>query len=96
MLVFFGLFRSIYQATCRSCKPNHVEHLKTTLRYITSALVLHNHVSYNIRQIDTIFHEWEQHLNKYTGQQHCHFRSFLEFESKHSALVSRMFAAMLD
>ena len=54
-----------------------------------------NHVSNNIRRIDTTFHEWEQHLNKYAGQQHCHFRSFLEYEFKHSALVSRMFAAML-
>ena len=93
---FFGLFRSLYQATGRSCEPNHVEHLKTTLRDITSAIrtsqmlirSLHgkqvyitkttdslatklNHVSNNIRRIDTTFyfHEWEQHLDKYAGQQ---------------------------
>ena len=34
----FGLFRTIYESTGRSCEPNHVENLKSTLKEFSSAI----------------------------------------------------------
>ena len=54
-----------------------------------------NHVSNNIKQIDETFQLWEKHLNKFASREQCEFQSTLEFLSKHSALTSRLFAALM-
>ena len=58
----FGLFRSIYESTSRFCKPNHVEHLKPTLKEITSAIgyskslirTLHGKLVYIVKTTDAL------------------------------------------
>ena len=58
----FGLFRAIYESTGRSCEPNHVENLKSTLKEITAAIgtsqslirTLHGKLVYIVKTTDSL------------------------------------------